>query len=229
MIDDKCAELWCKTTIYKKRIASANKIILDGLNVCKQPFVSCSFGKDSAVMLHLVQNHVRNIEARFLRWPETNIINNYEDVIAQWDALGANIKILDMARDRLNENVADRWSSLAKISDSDGSFVGLRADESKGRRITLRANGVVYKSKSGFYRICPLAYWKSEDVAAYAYQHDLPMLNTYKDSGYQSRTSSRIPRSDFGIREEMLRDLKIKNPAGFKELEKIYSEVSEYA
>lgn len=229
MIDEKCARLWAKNARYKKKIGAANKIIEDSLKVCDRPFVACSFGKDSAVLLDLVMKIIPDVEARFVRWPETNIINNYDEVISQWIGLGANVKILDLSRESLDDKVGDRWDQLSKISYSDGSFVGLRADESKGRRMTLIANGVIYKSVKGFYRICPLASWKNEDIAAHVVSNNLPTLNTYKEFGYQTRTAARIPRADFHIREQMLRDLKARDIIAFNELQKIYGEVSEYA
>jgi 3'-phosphoadenosine 5'-phosphosulfate sulfotransferase (PAPS reductase)/FAD synthetase len=228
MIDLNCARVRSKMPSYKRKIEKAVEIIREGLEICKNPYVACSFGKDSSVLLHMVMQIDPKIEARFIAWPESELIHNFSEVINQWLLLGANIKRLDLNRSSLDDKVADRFDILSNMSESDGSFVGLRADESKGRRITLVKDGVIYKNKQGFYRICPLAWFSTEDIAAYIYQHNLPTLKIYKDGGFNLRTTSRIPRPNFGIREEMLRGLKRRDPWAFQKLIEIYPEVKEY-
>lgn len=228
MITEEMGRLRSKHSGYIKKLAKANEIIQHGLAVCSNPFVSCSFGKDSAVLLHMVMKHRSNIEARFIKWPESYLIYDFEKVIEAWIALGANVKILELTRESLNDKVRDRWLRLAAMNEADGSFVGLRADESKGRRMTLISNGTVFKNKNGFYRICPIAFFNTEDVAAYIYQHNLPTLNIYKQEGFQKRTSSRIPRNDFFIRQEMIQNLRLRDYSSFKKVLDMFPEIEEY-
>ncbi|WP_294833266.1 phosphoadenosine phosphosulfate reductase family protein [uncultured Gilliamella sp.] len=226
MIDIECAKIRAKMPSFKRKVQVAKEIIKNGLSLCDKTIVSCSFGKDSAVLLHLVMQEKPDIEARFISWDETNLIHNFNDVIAEWKKLNANIKVINLSRLTLDEKVKDRFDKLTQ--EANGSFVGLRIDESKGRRITLLKDGVIYKNKQGFYRICPLAYFSTEDIAAYIYLHKLPTLQIYKIEGFQERTTSRIPRANFGIRQEMLQRLKQRDLQAFQKLQEIYPEVSEY-
>lgn len=228
MIDFKVARLRSKMQAYRRMIDQANKIIDDGLLACPDAYVACSFGKDSLVMLDLVMRVNPAVQAGFIKWQESDLMYNFSEVEQKWAERGANIHTLHMTRTSLDERVDDRFEQLANISAAHGSFVGLRAEESKGRRMTLRSNGVVYKSKKGFWRICPLAWWSTEDIAAYVYENDLPMLDIYKTDGFEQRTASRVPRNDYFIRQEMLQKLRMRDPLSFQKLEQLYPEVSEY-
>lgn len=175
-------------------------------------------------MLHLAREEMPDIPVRFLSWRgETDVIDDYERVIGWWRERGVNLHVVEMARESLDAAVAERWQTTGY----DGYFIGFRADESKGRRITLRAQGVVYRKADGMTRIAPLAWWSAADVGAYIVENGLPMLASYGGDVAQ-RTSSRVPREAFGIRERMLAKLKTRDPAAFNELARRFPEVREY-
>lgn len=211
---------------HQRRIAEALALIDRALDVCQSVYVACSFGKDSAVLLDLVMRRVPDIEARFIRWPETEYLGNYAEVIQQWEARGANIRILDLRRDTLDDTVADRWRWLRELAPTDGVFLGLRADESHARRMSLTVHGVFYRLKEGYWRISPLAWWTTADVAAYVMMHGLPTLDAYKARGFSERTASRIPRK--GVRGKMLRQIKLEDPAAWEGLRRIYPDVEDW-
>ena len=228
MITRDVGRLRSKMAGYRKAIDRAKGIIHEGLEKCPDAFVACSFGKDSSVLLDLVKREKPDIEARFVRWDESALLYDFDRVIGEWEGRGVDITQIHLQRDSLDDKVADRWERMAKARPAGGSFVGLRAQESKGRRITLAANGTVYKNVKGFWRICPLAWLQTEDIAAYIYEHDLPTLSVYDEEGFQERTASRVPRNDYMIRQEMLNKLAARDPIAFARLEQIYPEVSEY-
>lgn len=222
-------ELYAKLHIYKKRVEQAREIIARGLEQLKNPYMACSFGKDSSVLLHLLIQVMPEIEVRFIRWDESNLIDTYAETIAKWEkTYHINLKILDLHRQSLDEPVPDRWKKLTNLSECDGYFIGLRADESRGRKMTLKIHGTIHRMKNGLVRISPLAWWKTDDVAAYIYQFALPTLQTYQYDGFEARTTSRIPRADYGIRESMLSGLRRRDPSRFNALCNLMPEVSEY-
>lgn len=45
--------------------------------------------------------------------------------------------------------------------------IGLRGQESYGRRMNARAKGELYQLKSGLFHLCPLAHWTDSDIWAY--------------------------------------------------------------
>lgn len=223
------ARLYAKLPIYRKRLAAAQKIIHDSLEQVKSPYVACSFGKDSAVVLHMVQQVMPSIQARFIRWPETDLLANYQEIMDQWRARGANIAVLDLYRDSLDDKVSDRWLQLQSITPSDGYFSGMRKDESRVRKMILNTQGpIAFIKQSQSYRICPIANWSTNDVAAYVVANDLPMLNTYVNHGFEARTASRVPRAAYSIREDALKQLQMDDPAAFRQLQKMYPEVSQW-
>ena len=75
-------------------------------------------------------------------------------------------------------------------------------------------------------RISPLADWTEKDVSAYIFANDLPILNTYKNTGMSSRTASRIPREDFGIRQSFLTDLKQRDFTSYQQLINHFPEIT---
>lgn len=228
MIGEKEARLHAKMSRYKRMKDLANRIITEALEQCEAPFVSCSFGKDSGAMLHLVMQHLPNINVRFIRWPETDMIDNFPEVISQWKAMGANVVILDLWRPTLDHKVAGRWEMLNRMGHADGYFIGLRKDESVNRRIILSKQGRIHRLKNGMLRICPLAEWNTLDVAAYTVEHNLPMLSAYQKRGFEERTASRIPRDAYSIRENALRQIRNDDPAAWQKLQELYPEVTQW-
>lgn len=211
---------------YKRKVEQANAIVTEGLNACSSPYVAFSCGKDSGVLLHCVQQVRPEIEARFIRWTESQLLDDFERVIKEWQQRGINLKILDMHRDSINERGGDRWQQLQQLSPCDGFFIGLRSQESRARKLTLSIHGTVYRMTNGLLRIAPLAWWSTDDIAAYTVQHDLPLLNAYQSDGFDQRTSARVPREI--VRSEALHALKVRDPQRWALLCQQYPEVMSY-
>lgn len=213
-----------KSAKFKVRLDEAVDIIERGLKLAPDAYVACSFGKDSAVLLHLVLAINPDVSVRFLRWQESNLLSNYDEVIAAWSL--RNLAVVDMVRANLDERVVNRWDSLVMAGPTSGYLIGLRAEESKARRMTLAQHGAIYQRKDGLWRISPLAVWRTEDVAAYALLHDVPMLKQYHEHGFDERTSSRVPRAV--VRGEMLSQMRQRYPDEFEALATQFPEVREW-
>ena len=212
-MDDKTALLFAKTKEFKFVVDKTDRFINWALNQVTKPYVACSFGKDSAVMLHLILKHQPNIDVRFIRWHnETEFIDNYDDIIKEWKDI--NLTQIEFKRESLSDKRIDRYDVVGY----DSFFVGLRQEESVARRITLKKHGKFYKNKSELIRISPLSEWKESHVAAYILSEKLPVLNTYIKQGMSSRTASRIPREDYGIRNSFLSDLKNRDLNAYNNL-----------
>jgi 3'-phosphoadenosine 5'-phosphosulfate sulfotransferase (PAPS reductase)/FAD synthetase len=80
----------------------------------------------------------------------------------------------------------------------DGWFWGLAKEESYGRRMTLsyrwhgQPHPTIFRYVDEKYRCCPLMEWGIWDIAAYVATHNFPLLDTYRQSGLESRTTARI-------------------------------------
>lgn len=205
---------------YKFLVRKTSSFISWALKQVQNPYVACSFGKDSAVMLHLIRQINPDIQVRFIRWKnETEHIDNYDEVISKWGKL--NLEQIELSRETLSDKRAERYQT----SGYDSYFIGLRQQESTGRRITLKKDGKFYKTMAGIIRIAPLSIWKDEDIAAYVFSHDLPILNSYLSDGITTRTASRIPRSDYGIRESFVVKLKHRDLQAYQKLVMLFPEL----
>lgn len=221
---------YARSTTYRRRLDQARRYVVEGLATCERPYVSTSFGKDSAALLHLVAEVRPEIEARFVRWGESELLHEYGEIMDEWAARWPLIRllVLDLDRDSIDERVPGRWTQLQTMAPADGYFIGLRADESRARKITLRSHGPVYRSASGLLRISPLAWWSVQDVAAYNVTHDLPRLHAYDVEGWEARTTARVPRDSNSIRHQSLAQLRMRDPSRYNLLCQKFPEVARY-
>lgn len=157
------------------------------------PYLACSFGKDSSVMLHLVLSIKPDIKVKFLAKGETNLIDDYNGIIEWWENVqGANIERITY-KGWLEGGTTKGIAKNITTDGHDSFFVGIRKDESVGRRITLKKDGKFYAMKGGKIRIAPMADWTTQQIGAYMVSNNLPVLNAYKREGFDARTTSNIP------------------------------------
>lgn len=221
MIEVKTAKIYAQLNQYKRLVEKTDIFIKDCLKKVKNPYVACSFGKDSSVMLHLVLKNYPQIKVRFIRWKfETEFIDNFDEIISKWGDI--NLDQIEFSRDSLADKRKDRY----KTEGYDSYFIGLRKGESFARRVTLKKHGKFFKNKAGMIRISPIADWTEQDIAAYMFSNNLPVLSTYLKQGINSRTTSRIPREDFGIRQSFLIDLKQRDFSAYQNLINHFPEVT---
>jgi sulfate adenylyltransferase subunit 2 len=221
MITDKeSAEIYYNLPQFQRLLQQTKDFIVASLEKVKNPYLSCSFGKDSSVMLHLVRQFYPDIPVLFYRVEETDYIDNYREVIAWWNL--KNFFVFSyISKLRANGDMGIVLPSLAEwknaVKKYDSYFIGLREEESKKRRITLRYHGMFYQAKNGMIRICPIAKWKLNDVIAYTLVHGIPLLNTYIVQGYDQRTHATIPSM---MAQESMQSLKYRDKNAYNLLVK---------
>lgn len=219
------AELNAKTNQYQRKVEAAKAIIDKALSMGRF-YVAWSCGKDSSAMLHLARSVKCDIEARFIRWTESQMLDDFERVVSWWQSQGLNLTILDLHRESLDDKVKSRWSILEALSLVDGYFIGFRAGESRGRKMTLAKDGTIYRRNDGMIRVCPLAWWSTIDVASYTLQNGIPILDAYAKDGFDQRTSARVPRES--VRHMALADLRNRDIGRFNQLCAAYPEARSY-
>lgn len=224
-MDYKTATLYAQTSSYKKLLQRTKYFIKESLLKVKKPYLACSFGKDSSVMLHLVLQQEPDIEVVFVSRLETNLVDNYEEIIEKWNL--KNLKIVNFngrTFDYINKSVIK--TSMKSIQDNyDSFFVGLRAEESVGRRISLKKHGMFYENKQNLIRISPLAFWSEREVSVYSLTNDLPILSTYIKEGFSARTTAGISSK---TPELSLASLKSRDIVAFNKLLEIMPESKLY-
>ncbi len=89
---------------------------------------------------------------------------------------------------KIKKNVLD---SYALSNGFDGSFWGLRADESKGRRVLLRSRGELFKTKIGLWRCSPMAFWTGSDIWQFIDYYKIPYNPLYDNTKFSTRENIR--------------------------------------
>lgn len=208
-----------------RRVAEASGVITQAAAQSGgRLYVAFSGGKDSSVMLHLAHQILGPVEARIILWPESDIISNFGAVISAWRERwpGVAIREVHLYREDSGDTVSDRWDALH--DECRAYLIGLRADESRARLITLKTHGVMYRTVAGLLRASPLAWWRTADVAAYTIAKDLPVLDNYAAGGFKERTSTRVPREE--VRDRFLFELKQRDLSGYNRLLRLYPEIA---
>lgn len=230
---------------YQQRLEETKTIIADYLQIVQRPYIAFSCGKDSSVLAHLVLSQDNTVPLRFLASGETRIVHNVDTVI-DWFQKEMNAQVQEILIDRV---FAEEWKDatwteqrkagrgdLERLNegDWDGIFMGLRAEESNPRQISLfrdQTKGLppfcyryrpTNKSRAGIIRCCPLAKWSVDDIGAYLVTHDIPVLRQYHSRGLNSRTTARLTGD--AVRQYVLSDIKRDNPEGWRKLVRRFPE-----
>jgi len=191
--------------VYKKRLFKSSEIIKKALSMDKSWYVSCSGGKDSVALAHLVSRLSPNIEI-FSQKDDCDFPGEKEYLEDLASKFNWNLRIVEpdfslFARIReFSDNICEDIHSRGKqLSDEafyslirkqeeryDGVFLGLRAEESNAREKNFLKRGYIYKRKNGKMVCIPLAAWKGDDVFTYLVSNDIPIFDIYLKTSLHS-------------------------------------------
>lgn len=203
-------KLRARSDEYRHRLDAARRSIQRALNTGRKFYVSFSGGKDSSVMLRLILDFMPNIPVMHIKsgyaLPDTE---QYLKLIkGKWKInlveLHVPVDYLELCREfglphlrsktvqksvvkLLKKDTASEW---AKTQGFEGLFWGLRAEESKGRKMLCKCcpNGVI--DKNDVLRVAPLAAWTAQDVWSYIFSEDMEYNHFYdrENCGYTRET-----------------------------------------
>jgi len=182
-------EGWAKMPQFKRKVEQAKAVIKEALEIAPA-YVAWSLGKDSTVLLHLVQKIKPDIPAISFDHPERELISNYAEVEKEYcDRFNANLVTVNLVGDHIPVKIrqAKLWQTYPV------AFIGLRKEESKKRKLALCKYGKIHQYINGSWRVCPLADWQKNDVWSYIVLNNLPYLKAY-DLG-ASRTTDHISKT----------------------------------
>jgi 3'-phosphoadenosine 5'-phosphosulfate sulfotransferase (PAPS reductase)/FAD synthetase len=225
-MDNKSALLYARLNPFNCLLYRTRRFIKWSLEQVEKPYVACSFGKDSSVMLHLVLEIKPDIQIKMLGKKETYLIDDYETVINWWENK-YNCKVERIFyKGWLEGGTQKGIAKNMKAEENDSFFVGIRREESVARRITLINNGKFYKMKDGKVRIAPLSMWTVNDVAAYMISNNLPILKAYQREGFEARTTTNIPSK---YPHEAIARLKDADIAAYNELMNLFPDAKYFS
>jgi phosphoadenosine phosphosulfate reductase len=185
-----------------KRSQQLIKMFANSPNAC----LSCSFGKDSMVVLHLVQEENPQIPVNFnntlCEFPETL---KFKDQIAEcWNLRLSELRpekgvnfwtiqkeialknyVLDDGKKHSNiccyhlkERPFKLWRRALGLTKA---FTGITASESRNRFTTACMKGTNYYTwRDGLYRIHPILFWTKEEVWNFIKDNHIPINPAYQ-------------------------------------------------
>lgn len=233
---------------HRRLVERALSLIENALNTDRSWYVSWSGGKDSNVLLHLVRQlkpdvaicHVdtdldypdcREAVDRWIHeWgiaEQTTVLRPATspwEIIDRYGGPGSQANKASSELDRkcffeLIVRYAREWGH-------NGVFMGLRADESRARRINRIIRGAAYETAMGAMHCNPLSDWRTPDVWAYTVANNIPWLPVYdKIRGHPCPERIRegwYPVGDFQVSQGGLVWLRANYPELFMELKRRY-------
>ena len=196
----------------REKIGISNNIILNAKRIIDGDLsLACSFGKDSVVMLHLVQKFIPNVKIVF-----NNTSVEYKETIELKDRLVDlwNLDVIELRPKPENQyfRLMRRYGfpgtvrakqkgghtpkccfylkekpmiDYVKESNVRGIFVGLMGSESVNRRsVAIRYGGMHYTVQPwNCYKIWPIIHRTDEDIWEYHDLHNIPRNEAYKKYG----------------------------------------------
>lgn len=210
-----------RTLAFQRKVESAQACAADAFEKHPNACASWSGGKDSTAMVHLLASMGVRVPVGSEK-DDLDFPGEVEYVERVAEALQLDLRILRPAMsprawleanaDQIagDDDLHSRAAGLSKAcfydvveafsSDFEMTFLGLRAEESRGRRMNRRQRGRLYEKKSGHWICQPIADWRGIDVFAYVLANDIEILPVYRclafahaDQPWQIRKSWWVP------------------------------------
>jgi 3'-phosphoadenosine 5'-phosphosulfate sulfotransferase (PAPS reductase)/FAD synthetase len=189
-----------KTRAFKQKVRESIEITTEALFDSDVRFcIMWSGGKDSTAMTHIVKSLLPTcpIVSQFddCDWPEKSpymervaaeqgwTIHRVEPEFSVWERT----KMFQIGDEDLckkshpltREAFLDVLHEEQEKLGCSGAFIGLRSQESPGRRKNFQARGHIYQLNNGKWHCCPLSSWTSQDVFAYLSAVDIEINPCY--------------------------------------------------
>lgn len=134
------------------------------------------------------------------------------------------------AERRYNESLVKTLDAFCHQNRYDGSFVGLRREESRNRDRLFTMRSALYFAKTRqLWICCPLEHWTAQDIWAYIVEQDLPYNELYDLSMFgRERARNGAMFGNIGHRYGRLVALKRNFPEWFNRLARECPEIRRY-
>ena len=242
-------KLYARLPVFRRRVERARSVIRQGLLRCSSPYVAFSGGKDSEVVLHLILQERPDVPVVWLHqgaeYPDTEeIIKRLEkewnlnlhieyvrpgllELLEEYGAYGLPVKNKYKNGDIARRLIFEPITRLVETRKFDCVFMGLRWQESIGRRFVQHLRDVKY---DGLLHINPIVDWKKEDVWAYITTNNLPYNDVYNKTRFHHRDDIRVAPWAGGTTKELGRfvELKYYYPDLFNEFAERFPGVRKY-
>jgi 3'-phosphoadenosine 5'-phosphosulfate sulfotransferase (PAPS reductase)/FAD synthetase len=241
---------------HRRRVEAARHLIEDAAGH-GQPAVMVSGGKDSLALAHLARRTLGNgIQCFFIdsgcEHPAAlTTIEALRDAGFRIETVHPEWSVIEM----LKAVGALGYDGPAKLDGdwhwADGDFkrilisepaeairargypvalLGLRAEESRGRAMSMRRYGPIRTRMDGAIIACPLAWWTGADVFAYCLARDLPLSEIYTRDGHDDRERRRTGTlvGNSSVRYGRWVDIKRDYPGVWMRLTEMFPDMSRW-
>lgn len=186
-------QLHARTRLHQYRVERARERIAEWLTAVERPYIAFSTGKDSTCVLALVREQRPETAAVYLdadsSFPESRALlaatdnciiyptdEPILDTLARHGLEGG----AELERATMQSTVWGPIKRLLAAYDFDGVALGLRAEESRGRRLNAHVRGSIYRYKRDGVLACqPIWDWTYADVWAFIVAAGLPYCGVY--------------------------------------------------
>lgn len=187
-------------------MAVSREILRKALAVTQDLVVMWSGGKDSTAMTHLICVDLGLQLPVYAQKDDMDYPGEVEYIEGLSQAWGLNLSVLrpsttieawirEHAHGMLsNDDLHSRSSPLAKkffydlvessTKNHAGIFLGLRSEESRGRRLNRASRGPLYQKANGQWVCTPIVDWSGLDVMAYLFSRGIDLLPVYRCIGF---------------------------------------------
>jgi 3'-phosphoadenosine 5'-phosphosulfate sulfotransferase (PAPS reductase)/FAD synthetase len=199
---------------HRARVDRTRERIAEAFASSRLAYVSFSGGKDSTVVLHLAQQlrhdvlscfydsgaelpstyqlvrHVQDTWTTVLSWcyPQRTILDILRAV-----GIGHNDATESLRAGQIaDEIIKDVARTAASALGTDCYMLGLRRDESAGRKADLNKRGALYRMLDGQLRCCPIWDWTDDDVWAYIVSNEVEYNEAYDRTALRQRREIRV-------------------------------------
>ncbi len=198
---------------FKRKLQHARDIIAEALNRSSKPYLSWSTGKDSTAMLTLVSEQYRDIQ--IMRYdsgyelPENDAYAEY--VLDALRLSDRQVSIVRPPEDPLDAKIKVGYfdlNAIAKVNESvmikpiqqwaiaggyDLSFIGLRKQESRARRMMTKVNGQLhYCKKRKILQCYPVSDFTAEEIFGLLDYFGIKSHPVYKKTKFKPREWVRV-------------------------------------
>lgn len=204
----RAALVHAKSRRFARRLDAARRIIDRACAEVDGWAIMWSGGKDSTAMVHLLAQH-GVLGPVFSEKDDLDYPGERDYVTGLASAWGLDLRIIspdislqNWVRDHAHDLAADedfhgRAAGLSKehfyglveqaTAEHAGIFLGLRQEESYGRRMNRVTHGTLYRKKSGQWVCTPIVDWSGLDVMAYMAANGIEPLHVYRCIGFMHR------------------------------------------
>lgn len=190
------------------REARSREVIRRFLEKCKKPYLSWSGGKDSTVLLYLTLKEKPDIEVIYFD-ADSCLPDGWEYMMRLVDEWNLNFRVMKtrpildvLAEYGIDHPGIDYRTMKATVYEPvkqlcsegyDGSLIGIRAQESSGRRWGAKKYGELFWAKGyQMWECWPMLHWKTEELWLYIDHFRIPYHPAYDKTRFEPRERIRV-------------------------------------